>query len=80
MCEGFDQANFITEHLSELPLGWTNVPDVNNFKEGVLRFLGIFITVIAVSLGAPFWFDILNRLIKIRAAGKKPIASTDGTK
>jgi len=29
-------------------------------------------TALAISLGAPFWFDILNRLINIRAVGKSP--------
>jgi len=39
------------------------------------RLLGWFLTVIAVSLGAPFWFDILNKFINIRDAGKKPKTS-----
>jgi hypothetical protein len=26
----------------------------------------------AVSLGAPFWFDLLNRLVDIRGSGRKP--------
>jgi hypothetical protein len=33
---------------------------------------GWLLTAIAVSLGAPFWFDILNKVITIRAAGKAP--------
>jgi hypothetical protein len=28
--------------------------------------------VFAVSLGAPFWFDVLNKLVNLRADGKKP--------
>jgi hypothetical protein len=28
--------------------------------------------MLAVSLGAPFWFDMLNRLISIRGAGRAP--------
>jgi len=39
------------------------------------RLLGWFLTVIAVSLGAPFWFDILNKFVNIRDAGKKPKTS-----
>jgi hypothetical protein len=27
------------------------------------------ITAFAICLGAPFWFDLLNKLIKIRGAG-----------
>jgi hypothetical protein len=34
--------------------------------------LGWFLTVVAISLGAPFWFDALNKLANLRMAGKKP--------
>lgn len=34
--------------------------------------LGILLTSLAISLGAPFWFDLLNRFINLRVAGKKP--------
>jgi hypothetical protein len=27
---------------------------------------------LAVSLGAPFWFDLLNRLVDLRGAGRRP--------
>jgi hypothetical protein len=33
---------------------------------------GWFVTVLALSLGAPFWFDTLNRFINLRSAGKAP--------
>lgn len=36
------------------------------------RLLGWFFTVVAVSLGAPFWFDLLNKIVNLRNAGKKP--------
>ena len=36
------------------------------------HFIGWVITILAVSLGAPFWFDTLNRIISIRSAGKAP--------
>jgi hypothetical protein len=35
-------------------------------------FLGWIITIIALSFGAPFWFSLLNSLINIRNAGRKP--------
>jgi hypothetical protein len=41
-------------------------------------FLGWIITALAISLGAPFWFDLLNKLMKIRAA--VPPSSTDDKK
>lgn len=34
--------------------------------------LGWLLTALAATLGAPFWFDMLNRAISIRAAGKPP--------
>ena len=34
--------------------------------------LGWFLTVVAISLGAPFWFDALGKLANLRMAGKKP--------
>jgi hypothetical protein len=37
-----------------------------------VHLLGWLFTVIAVSLGAPFWFDTLNKFMNIRAAGTAP--------
>ena len=36
------------------------------------RVLGWILTICAVSLGAPFWFDTLNRFVNIRATGRAP--------
>ena len=38
---------------------------------------GYFLTVLALSLGAPFWFDLLNKLIKLRTS--KAIGSGDSS-
>jgi hypothetical protein len=35
-----------------------------------LKVLGIFLTALAVSQGAPFWFDLLNRFVIIRSTVK----------
>jgi hypothetical protein len=35
-----------------------------------LKVLGIFLTALAVSQGAPFWFDLLNRFVTIRSTVK----------
>lgn len=37
-----------------------------------IHFLGLFITALMLSLGAPFWFDLLKKLVAIRGAGVKP--------
>jgi hypothetical protein len=34
--------------------------------------LGFLITSVALSLGAPFWFDLLNKLVSLRSTGQKP--------
>lgn len=35
-------------------------------------WLGFLITAFAISLGAPFWFDLLNKFINLRVSGAKP--------
>jgi hypothetical protein len=39
---------------------------------------GLLITAAAISLGAPFWFDILSKAVNIRAAGPNPAPSPKG--
>ena len=36
------------------------------------HLLGFVLTSLAASLGAPFWFDLLNRFVNLRTTGKKP--------
>jgi hypothetical protein len=33
---------------------------------------GFIITALAITMGAPFWFDLLNRFVNIRGGGNKP--------
>lgn len=42
-----------------------------------MRFLGFLLTALAISIGAPFWFDLLNKLVNIRIAGAKPREKKD---
>lgn len=53
----------------KLPIGWPH-----GFLDGfdLTMLVGWLITVIAISLGAPFWFDALGRLARLRTTGKKP--------
>lgn len=78
---------FINEDVKSIEnlaaLGWSlpeNKPEKNNpFWERFkfwsyfwfLKILGFLITAIAISLGAPFWFDILNKIMSLRGTGKK---------
>jgi hypothetical protein len=36
------------------------------------KLIGFIITAFAISLGAPFWFDLLNKFIHMRVSGAKP--------
>jgi len=61
----------MTNSLSELQqlgiqLGWHTMPEK---KEWATKVIGLLLTVFAVSLGAPFWFDLLNRISRIRSTG-----------
>lgn len=38
----------------------------------VLKFLGLLITMLAISQGAPFWFDLLKKIVNLRLAGDAP--------
>jgi hypothetical protein len=42
-----------------------------------LHFLGWLLTALAISLGAPFWFDMLNKLIVVRSTVKPKEKSQD---
>jgi len=52
-------------------LGWQD----QSWPEGVgilEKILGLLLTIIAISLGAPFWFDMLNKIVNLRSAGRSP--------
>jgi hypothetical protein len=60
----------------QLPIGWAG-PDKDlqwlGLKDAIERHLvGWVLTAFAATLGAPFWFDLLNRFVNIRSAGKAP--------
>lgn len=65
------------------PIGW-DVPEDRTFFgvlidkvfarnwTGIWVVLGWIVTAFAVSLGAPFWFDTLQKLFNLRGSGPKP--------
>jgi hypothetical protein len=54
-----------------VPLGdWSHLPQ--NLGGWLAILLGWFMTVLAISLGAPFWFDTLSKLIQVRGTGANP--------
>jgi hypothetical protein len=54
----------------QLPLGWGQENRPNTAGGWFAKFGGIVITVFALMLGAPFWFDTLSKLARLRATGK----------
>lgn len=74
--------NEIRKVPAPLGLGWNPTfteqmaTAESNGRSAVLFFLiklfGWFITALAMSLGAPFWFDLLQKVINIRNAGVRP--------
>ncbi|UVT21181.1 MAG: hypothetical protein H8K03_04475 [Nitrospira sp.] len=69
--------------LGKLPIGWP-IPDIqiqglatsSLFASWpftwIIRTVGWVLTALALSLGAPFWFDLLNKLVNVRYGMRKP--------
>jgi hypothetical protein len=59
-----------------IPLGWGSFPEYDGiwdwFSIVLLNILGLAMTAVALTLGAPFWFDLLKKVANIRSAGKPP--------
>jgi hypothetical protein len=53
-------------------IGWRGVVQNNTWKDWGERGLGWFLTILALTMGAPFWFDLLNKFMNVRSAGKSP--------
>ncbi|RYE51215.1 MAG: hypothetical protein EOP48_18535 [Sphingobacteriales bacterium] len=68
-----------------LGLGWNkkelqkdiSIFDGNELGYWALKLIGLLLTTLALALGAPFWFDILNKVIQLRSS-KKPVEPTTG--
>jgi hypothetical protein len=75
--EGYQLSDKERDLLGQM-LGWhDNVfRDKTGKRLGPLvwgeRIIGWLLTLLALSLGAPFWFDMLNKIMNIRFAGKSP--------
>ena len=61
-----------------IPLGWTEntfkkTPSCGNmFLQILSKLAGLLVTVFAIMMGAPFWFDVLNKISNMRGSGAKP--------
>lgn len=69
-----------------LPFGWNkgnplSIPDeTDESMTWPMKIIGWLITTVAISLGAPFWFDLLNKFIAIRSSLKPKEKSPDEEK
>jgi len=75
-CPGFKGTEKIRKQLEIFPIGWSESAITYLTDNFLLKLIGLFLTTLAVSLGAPFWFDVLNQLNSFRSTGNKPKAST----
>jgi len=55
-----------------LPIGWSAENMPRSREEWFLKYLGWFITGLAASQGAPFWFDFLRKLGGLRSQSSPP--------
>jgi hypothetical protein len=66
-----------------IPVGW-NKAEFSASRQWwewplfmLLKLAGLTLTALAIMMGAPFWFDVLNKISNIRGTGPKPASSTD---
>lgn len=75
-------AQEVQQHLTQLPIGWASAQQAAqillpwhagfSWTVTLLAVAGWLVTAMAVSLGAPFWFDLLGKFVNIRSSGGKP--------
>ncbi|MFT5747820.1 MAG: hypothetical protein ACI9XO_003908 [Paraglaciecola sp.] len=70
----------IDEARNPLGLGWrTHREDFAFLDQSVWdwlqRIAGWFVTALAISLGAPFWFDLLRKFVRVSGSGNLPAGS-----
>ena len=67
-----------------LPFGWSEPNRLERDRQGNLlwpafmeKLFGWILSGVAISMGAGFWFEALNKIINMRNAGKKPPSATE---
>jgi hypothetical protein len=71
--------------LETLPIGWSKSDTLHAFFERPpsewdwTRICGWFITAFAALFGAPFWFDALQQVIRLKGSGPSPAEKTAKT-
>lgn len=49
-----------------------NAPYLYDLSGWLQKFLGLLITGLAAAQGAPFWFDVLKKVVNVRSSGINP--------
>lgn len=57
--------------LLALPIGWAGFPPVLG-ADFALQMAGWLVTASTALFGAPFWFDLMQRVVRMRGTGDKP--------
>lgn len=58
-----ERGQTVCKYISNFPIDWSS---------GLAKFAGLMMSGAAAAQGAPFWFDILKKLINVRSAGPNP--------
>lgn len=61
----------VFDALLALPIGWTHFPPAPN-GDFMLQCAGWIVTASTALFGAPFWFDVMQRVVRMRGTGAKP--------
>lgn len=65
---------------TQIPIGWNNIskeiPNNSPIWLYIEKALGILISALAVSLGSPFWFNMLEDVIKLTGVEPKKTSAT----
>lgn len=62
------------QEFMSLPVGWGNSTSIESAVRSIsgTQLLGWLVTASATLFGAPFWFDLLQKLVRLRGTGNKP--------
>jgi hypothetical protein len=61
----------VFDAMMALPIGWTRFPPVSN-ADFALQVAGWIVTASTALFGAPFWFDLMQRVVRMRSTGTRP--------
>ena len=83
---GDSELSELTSELEGLavPVGWNLDGEDADPRDSpgsllgwVVKLFGLLFTAFAVALGAPFWFDLLNRFVNLRGGGGRPARTSE---